>query len=129
MARHLKSHTEEKRFKCTYCGRKFRQKTNQVNHEQKSCSKKLFNELTHANQHKKTAVIPEEEKVPCLQCGKLVTEINMVRHMKIHTGDKPFECILCGKKFHQKTNAERHQLTHQENQMNSKKIPEENCQN
>uniref|UniRef100_A0A3Q3BHN4 C2H2-type domain-containing protein n=1 Tax=Kryptolebias marmoratus TaxID=37003 RepID=A0A3Q3BHN4_KRYMA len=37
---------------------------------------------------------------------------NLNRHRRVHTGDKPFPCDLCGQRFSQKTNLNTHRRVH-----------------
>ena len=50
---------------------------------------------------------PSKSKVKpvCGICGKkFVCVTTMKRHLVIHTGEKPYECNLCGKQYTQKGN-------------------------
>ena len=65
---------------------------------------------------KKTKMTERKGKFFKNQCGicakKFKKPSQLIRHERIHTGDKPFACNLCDKKFNQKNSLDLHARKH-----------------
>ncbi|XP_069087557.1 zinc finger protein 135-like isoform X3 [Pleurodeles waltl] len=56
---------------------------------------------------------PRVKRHPCAECGKKFTSISsLIKHERVHTGERPFHCEICGESFNQLGALHRHQKRH-----------------
>ncbi|XP_052083813.1 zinc finger protein 845-like [Mytilus californianus] len=99
LAAHRKRHTDEKKHKCTLCVKLFKSQYNLQQH----C----------ISMHIEYAKSRGWKMHECKDCGRLLaTKERFRRHVRIHTGERPFGCEICAKRFAENGNLKAHMKIH-----------------
>lgn len=104
LRRHIDTHNQVKRHSCAVCGTKYSNKESLVIHKLRE---------GHYNHDD-----PDVAKsVQCDFCDRRfpsATHKSYVQHLRTHTGEKPYQCNICGRQFSEQSNMKTHELIHRE---------------
>ncbi|XP_033845258.2 zinc finger protein 11-like [Periophthalmus magnuspinnatus] len=108
MRRHLETHSEnrELKYKCSNCDKRFRDQYDMTRHNMRVHEKEVGSPPTAEDSVDSNT----SENKHCGLCGKYFARyVDMERHMKSHSDDRPYSCPFCKKKFKNPYILKRHQ--------------------
>ncbi|XP_055307489.1 oocyte zinc finger protein XlCOF28-like, partial [Sitodiplosis mosellana] len=117
---HKKIHNGERPFPCSVCQKRFTQKRNLQSHIKTHVDEFLFSCLNCLQGFHRSEEEKEHEsgckvrRHECHLCKEFSTldKKDLKVHLRVHTGERTFECSHCSQKFNQSSALKRHLETH-----------------
>ncbi|XP_061923098.1 zinc finger protein 11-like [Entelurus aequoreus] len=119
MERHMKSHSEDRPYKCLFCEKRFKNPYVLKRHQKEICkSKELKSSVVKKcdEQPSDSPLLPLEgspEGKVCPICSRtLPCSADIAKHLRSHTQERPFICVTCDKGFKYRDTLKKHQIIH-----------------
>ncbi|CAL4073140.1 unnamed protein product, partial [Meganyctiphanes norvegica] len=114
--KHKVTHTEKIPYEFSHCGKTFSNKYDPTLHSRKHAGENSYKCIHHDKESFKDTtprslmMIQTEVKLDkCSYCFRVFSnKSNFIRHMRTHSGEKPYKCSQCDKYFSKKGNLESH---------------------
>ncbi|XP_055065969.2 zinc finger protein 1035 [Misgurnus anguillicaudatus] len=108
------------RYKCTFCPAAYASKsgfyTHLAKHKLLANTKKMtnrHNDVDSGGSDKKSSDKIKSASLTCRFCGRVFTSVLILgKHLKLHTGNRPFRCLDCGKNFARRAHLITHKNVH-----------------
>ena len=100
----------EKRYKCEYCEKSYYEVTQYIYHLEKEHSDVSDRSIPIESKKKRFRRPHEVHHHQCKECGKAFDrKSNVIRHMRVHNGERPYQCRYCERTFKHITNRKYHE--------------------
>ncbi|XP_041833320.1 zinc finger protein 420-like isoform X2 [Melanotaenia boesemani] len=116
MERHMKSHSEDRPYKCSFCEKKFKNPYVLKRHEKEICKSRDQKRPKRKEAPLSNPQPPPEVSVEgkiCPICRRVLPcTADLAKHLRSHSEERPFICVTCEKGFKYKHTLKKHQSIH-----------------
>ncbi|XP_029351527.1 zinc finger protein 14-like [Echeneis naucrates] len=116
MDRHMKSHSEDRPYKCSFCEKKFKNPYVLKRHQKEICKSRELKKPKRKETQRMSPQLPAEvltEGKICPICSRILPcTADIAKHLRSHSEERPFICVTCEKGFKYKDTLKKHQIIH-----------------